>query len=662
MGFLSPWFLLGAAAIALPLWLHLLRQFKRTPQPFSSLMFFERRVQSSVLHRRLRYLLLLSLRIALLALLAFTFANPFINRTSALANRRMLHVVAVDRSFSMRAAGRMEQAKSEAHGVLSALPPNELTQVVAVDSRVETLTPAEMSRRAAGEAIDRLQANDQTSSFGEFVRALRVMEQSTGMRLDVRFISDLQQTSMPPKFRDLQLASHTALALYPIGTDTLPNWAVQNVIAPARVFDPKRTRVTATVTGWSTPAASRKVSLSLDGHLIASKDLLVPANGSVEVEFAGFDIPYGLHRGEVEIDPHDDLSEDDTFPIAIARSDPRKVLFLYADGRPKQAFFYKAALESGGNTGLILETLPIEQAQGQDFSKFAFVVLNDVGDPGSALADALCSYVQHGGAVLIALGPNTAREGRIPLSSDRFSEMRVIQPAGTVDDASPALASVGHFANVQFLEAGQLSLKASARVLARLADGSPLLLEQRMGEGRKLIFASTLDGSTSDFPLHASFLPFVVQTGQYLAGYEEGSSNLVAGSPVLLRASRQQDTAADVIGPDGKHELSFADATKALDFNLDRDGFYEVQRANGHRLLVAVHADRRESDLTRVSRETLALWRNTGDKPTRSEAGSVEKQTKPWSFWRYLMVLVLLVAVVESVIASRYLAGERRAA
>ena len=56
MGFLSPWFLAGLVAVGLPLWLHLLRQFKRTPQPFSSLMFFERRVQSSVRHRRLRYL------------------------------------------------------------------------------------------------------------------------------------------------------------------------------------------------------------------------------------------------------------------------------------------------------------------------------------------------------------------------------------------------------------------------------------------------------------------------------------------------------------------------------------------------------------------------------------------------------------------------------
>ena len=78
MGFFRSWFLAGLAAVGLPLWLHLLRQFKRTPQPFSSLMFFERRVQSSVRHRRLRYLMLLALRLALLILLALAFANPFI--------------------------------------------------------------------------------------------------------------------------------------------------------------------------------------------------------------------------------------------------------------------------------------------------------------------------------------------------------------------------------------------------------------------------------------------------------------------------------------------------------------------------------------------------------------------------------------------------------
>ena len=85
MGFLAPWFLAGLAAVGLPIWLHLLKQHKTTPLPFSSLMFFERRTQSSIKHRRLRYLLLFALRTALVALLALAFARPFVNSATGLS-------------------------------------------------------------------------------------------------------------------------------------------------------------------------------------------------------------------------------------------------------------------------------------------------------------------------------------------------------------------------------------------------------------------------------------------------------------------------------------------------------------------------------------------------------------------------------------------------
>ena len=43
MGLLAPWFLAGALAVGVPLYLHLLRRHTSTPQQFSSLMFVEPR-------------------------------------------------------------------------------------------------------------------------------------------------------------------------------------------------------------------------------------------------------------------------------------------------------------------------------------------------------------------------------------------------------------------------------------------------------------------------------------------------------------------------------------------------------------------------------------------------------------------------------------------
>src|ERR1700761_4339974 len=109
MGFLSPWFLGALAALGLPVFVHLLKKHITTPKPFSSLMFFERGKQSSTKHRRLKYLLLFSLRMLLLLFLILAFANPFIRRTDPGASGRLLLIV-LDNSFSMRAGTRFADA------------------------------------------------------------------------------------------------------------------------------------------------------------------------------------------------------------------------------------------------------------------------------------------------------------------------------------------------------------------------------------------------------------------------------------------------------------------------------------------------------------------------------------------------------------------------
>src|SRR5438309_10263124 len=157
MGLLSPLFLSGLVLLGLPLWLHLFRQYLRNPQPFSSVMLFERRLQSSTKHRRLRYIALLLLRLSLLTLLFLTFANPFVNRTSATAGKRKLTVLAIDRSFSMRAGNAIGQAKNDASQVLRGLGGGDIGQVLALDSSVESLAGPEPNRAALQAAVQSIQ-------------------------------------------------------------------------------------------------------------------------------------------------------------------------------------------------------------------------------------------------------------------------------------------------------------------------------------------------------------------------------------------------------------------------------------------------------------------------------------------------------------------------
>ena len=151
----------------------------------------------------------------------------------------------------------------------------------------------------------------------------------------------------------------------------------------------------------------------------------------------------------------------------------------------------------------------------------------------------------------------------------------------------------------------------NARVAAKLSDQTPLLLDQQMGEGHVLVFASTFDNVANDFPMHASFVPFIEQTARYLGRLDAGPASVLVGAFAELRDSKEKGAAVDVVDPKGERALSLEEATKAQNIQFTMAGFYDIRRPNGRNELVAVNADRHESDLTPVSPDSLTLWQNT---------------------------------------------------
>jgi len=669
VGFLAPWFLAGLAAIGLPFWIHLLRQYRSTPHPFSSLMFFERRTQSSIKHRRLRYLALLSLRVALLLLLALTFANPFVTRTAASGGSRKMLVLAVDNSFSMRYGDHLAQAKRAALGAVSNLNAGERGQVLEVGSSIHLLTQPVEDADQLRTAIQSIQPSDERSSYAELARTLRTIEQSARMPLEVHFFSDMQKSSLPPAFTDLRLAGETNLVLHSVAESKQPNWLVESVAAPGRIYGPKKVRVQAVIAGIATDAAKRTVSLALDGRVIESKVVDIPAGGRASVEFLSLESPYGFHKGEIRIEPNDSLKEDDRFPFAVERGDPRPVLFLHGAGSQQAELYYRSALESVSEAGFVLEPLAVEQAGNQSLSKYAFVVLSDVSSLPGGLESSLRAYVNAGGSLLIALGPASAALQRVPVSNEAIQgtsyagrEGDRFQVVANADGEHPSLRRANKLDGVQFYQVIRVD-PGQSHVIARLSNQVPLLMEKQIGEGRVIVFASTFDNISNDLPLHSSFVPFVEETAQYLGGQHARSTNVAVDSFIELRSGKEHGAAVDVIGPDGKRPLSLKEAANAQSYRVDREGFYEIHRANGRAEMVAVHADRLESDMTQIPQETLDLWRNTGRGPDTNEANpDAAGAARPQSLWRYALLLVLIVAIIESVIASRYLSVEKEAA
>src|SRR5207244_2905033 len=100
--FFHPWFWLGAAAIAAPIWLHLRRRKERHLIEFSAVRFLEDQPQARRSPLRLQHLLLFALRLMGMLLAVAAFAWPYL-RTANTAPIKESRVYILDNTLSHQA-------------------------------------------------------------------------------------------------------------------------------------------------------------------------------------------------------------------------------------------------------------------------------------------------------------------------------------------------------------------------------------------------------------------------------------------------------------------------------------------------------------------------------------------------------------------------------
>jgi hypothetical protein len=664
MGVFTPWFLAGLVGVGLPIYLHLLKRQNNPPKPVSSLMFWEAHTQASTRHRRLNYLLLLSLRLALLVLLILAFANPFINRNAATLASNRLVLLVIDNSFSMRGGTRLADAKDAAMSVLAGKGAAR-AQVAAFGSQLRLMTQPIEDQATLRAAVQAIEPGDGHGNFGELARAVRGLADSARTPVEFHLFSDMQHGDSAATFSDMALPPNVQLIAHAVVTKAEPNWAVESVDAPGQVWgkDVKPVHVQAVVAGYGTPAAQRSVSLVVNGKTTATKTVAVPANGRATVDFPSLEVPYGFSRCEVKIDAADGLPADDLRRFAVERSDPQKALLVHNYGDNRSPLYVGAALSAAAQSAFILESINVNEAADRQPSNYGFIILSDLASMPSLLENSLTGYVRSGGSLLIAAGTSAGGRSQIPIFNAHIIETRDYNrlpehylEVGSSDSSYPAVAKAGGWPGVKFFYALDVD-PGDSRVIVRLGDQTPLLLEKRIGEGRVVLLTSGLDNRTNDFPLDPAFVPFIEQTARYLAGSERKGGERAVDAYLELRNAKEQGQGVEVTDPEGRRPLTLGEAASAQSFQLTEAGYYQLRLANGRQDQIGVNADPKESNLDVMSDDVLSLWQGKGGQsPPDSSARAVAttRQTRQ-SFWWYIMLLVLASGVAESVLASRYL-------
>ena len=676
MPFIAPLFLVALAALAIPVLIHLIQREKKQIIRFPSLMFIQRVPYKSVQRRRIHNWLLLLVRLTALALIVLAFARPFVQRRQTVAagvGAREV-VVLLDQSYSIGYADRWERARAAAYDAIRNLGPGDRGSVLLFASGVDI---ALKSTGAAdrGSLNAAIAAAKPTPAATRYAPALKVagsiLAESSQPRREVVLISDFQRGGWRGE-EGARLPARTTLTPVVIGGPLdAPNVSVTSVSLARMAFTgTERVAVTAAVVNRSNKAvAGNSLALEIGGRPIQTEMLNVEANGSTSVTFAPFTLASNNVRATVRV-ASDALPADNAFNFVVSPVQPVRVIIVDRAGNGAGPLYLTRALAIGDAPRFETTLRQPDAVTEDDLRRASAVILNDIVVP-AGLGRRLARFVEAGGGLLVAVGPRA----EWPAEADILPA--VLQAAvdrSRGDAARIGALEFGHeiFEPFRAPRSGDFSAAriygyrtvmpaAGATTLARFDGGAPALIERKVGIGRVLLWASTLDLSWSDFPLKPVFLPFIHRTVRHLAAYSEPAPWVTVGQ--VLDASFGSGAAARprgrvVLSPSGRRVAVDDEGSEVLE--LTEQGFYEVrgQAGDSDVTVVASNVDPGESDLSAMDpKEIVAAAVGPVDAGQASAAAGVpqtpESQERSQPLWWYLLCAGILLLGADTILSNR---------
>ncbi len=515
LSFLSPLFLVGALAAAIPILLHLFHRKTDVVVDFPSVRLLTRVPVQQHRRRQLRELILLALRVAALVLLALSFARPYFAGAAA-SDSAPLTVIAVDTSMSMTAPGQFDRARAAAtRAAMSAPSPDALALIAFSDAAAVVVSPT-TDRGAVTSAIDGLVPG---SGGTRYRTALARANELIGTR-DARvvIVTDLQQAGWESN-DDGGVADGVKVDVISVAPPA-GNLAVSATAQRDR-------RVSATIQSYSNADAKTTVHLVAAGKELAKADVTLSPMGSATVELNA--VAPANADAQVRIDDAEGYQGDNVARVSVADAAAVPVMIVVADPTGSTGGLYLERALNVARDGefdvRIRDGREVAKLSAAEMSHLGAVFITGTRTLDRNGRDRLRSYLDGGGQVLLAIGPDVDVGTLADVIGAKLSlSDRPVKTAGATMIASdsrhpifrPFSSPSGALGDVQVNQYWRLNDQRERTVLARFSGGDAALAEQPLGKGRLLIFTSDLDNEWSRFPLNPAFVPFTIETARYL--------------------------------------------------------------------------------------------------------------------------------------------------
>jgi hypothetical protein len=706
MGFVTPTLLGGAALIAVPIVLHLIMRREVQRLKFPALRFVEQRRSVNQHRLRLRHLLLLALRCAIIALLAFALARPTLRSAGAAGKEGapIASALVFDNSLRMQYQqnnkSSLQKAKELARWLINQLPPENPVTVV---DRAGRQRGQDLDRDAAELRVDRLEPSAVVRPLAEALQdATRWLDSKKDYRGEIYVFTDMAAEAWPhdtlTQFaKSLDQLPGTHVYLIDVGATEPKNLGLAGLrlssdqVAPDGLLqlstdviaaggaNKEETTVELFVGDGSHPPEKR-------GQQVAtlSRDRPTP------IEFSLSGLKLGTHQGFVQIAGRDALGCDDVRYFTVEVRPPSKVLLL--GEKPDDTLFLREALSPTSASGLVqsgfkCQIATFDQLTNLPLSKFAAVCLLDPPPLPDAAWQALVNYAEGGGGVGIFLGRHARREemngneaqkllpGKLRWQSREATYLRPVAIEHPALHDLSELADTAPWSEFPVFKFWELEAGAEpAQVVATFASGKPALVERQLGAGSVILMTTPVSDPAHNDPWNLlptgpepwPFLALANGVVQYLTGVGKTPLNYQAGQTIVLPLSLEEQVSSFVLQlPDGSAvRQSLTPGQRNLSIaTTDMPGNYRA-RAGGQRERLdrgfSVNVAPEMSHLDRIAaadavkalgKERTYVATNRAELSTRVGLGRIGRELFP-----ALILAVALFMAVEQWLANRFYA------
>lgn len=689
MSFLTPLYLLGIAAAALPIAFHFLRRTPSGKVPFSSLMFLKPSPPRMTRRSRLQHWPLLLLRVLVLCLLGFAFARPFLRNTSALELDQPNFdrvLVLLDTSASMKRGDLWNQAKEELATLVDSLGSADQLAVWSFDERIQEVmgfsdwlnNGSRAGARLLADRVSKLSPTWHRTKLGAALLAAadevdriesEAQESTRAERRRIVLISDLQHGSDVRDLQGYEWPEHVRLSIFPVTAQQTTNASAQLLTDLAEEEDAGETiRV----------LVSNSADASHEKFLLEWTDVPQPDNTKPHQVY----VPPGQSRAvhlrlpESQNDRNrlvlrgDDHEFDNVLYVQTPKPVEQQVLFL-GDADPKDVsgprYFIERAFPNTPR-----RRVEVVSAEAGELLLVANrqAPLAIAAELQKSHLDGLRLFLQAGGnAVIVAPAPDDVAVLRELIGSEKIdiadAPVEEYAMLGWIDFQHPVFAPFAdprfsdftkiHFWNYRKITCDEVP---DAKIVARFDTQDPALVDFPVAAGRVMLFASGWSPSDSQLALSSKFVPLMNRLLDWSSDQTQQTQYFV-GDTIPVHFTQEEEK-IEVTLPGGKTQAVSSGKAFAATNEVGVYGF----AAGDSQWSVAVNLPPAESDTTPMAFEDLESLGvklqadQQRQSPAQAEAerrqllaGELESKQK---LWRWLVAAALLVLAWESWLAHRW--------